>query len=383
MVRVHNRVLIDDQIFRKQRVGGISNYFLSLLKEFHSNPEFKVKLGVILYKTEKLSRNHGRNIGRYNSRAYVIPAILLNSLKMLSVRYELIHSTFYSRWSIALLSRKTHIVTIHDMIPEDFPDFFDQGNPNKYKGRYIQDANGIITVSQYTYERLRHHYPGITCPITVIPLASRFELQKTDIVDFKSKFKEKTILFVGPRGGHKNFEALVKSLGKLTHLIPEISLICAGGGSFSNNEIQQFASVGVDKHIHQIDCNDEELKGLYLKCSLYVCPSIAEGFGLPSVEAASLSTPVIVGKNSYLGGKLADNLVLVNVDDIDEMIRKIHRVLSNFDAYEISAISAYDNVLDLSWFNTSDKTVEFYLSALRKSRPQRSIRCFASWKKVN
>jgi glycosyltransferase involved in cell wall biosynthesis len=269
------------------------------------------------------------------------------------------------------------------MIPEDFPDFFDQGNPNKYKGRYIQDANGIITVSQYTYERLRHHYPGITCPITVIPLASRFELQKTDIVDFKSKFKEKTILFVGPRGGHKNFEALVKSLGKLTHLIPEISLICAGGGSFSNNEIQQFASVGVDKHIHQIDCNDEELKGLYLKCSLYVCPSIAEGFGLPSVEAASLSTPVIVGKNSYLGGKLADNLVLVNVDDIDEMIRKIHRVLSNFDAYEISAISAYDNVLDLSWFNTSDKTVEFYLSALRKSRPQRSIRCFASWKKVN
>jgi glycosyltransferase involved in cell wall biosynthesis len=383
MVRVCNRVLIDDQIFRKQRVGGISSYFLSLLKEFQSNSEIKVKLGVILYKTEKLSQFPGRNMGRYNSRAYVIPALILNGLKMLSVRYELIHSTFYSRWSFALLSRKIHIVTIHDMIPEDFPDFFDQGNPNKYKGKYIQDANGIIAVSQYTYERLIHHYPGITCPIAVIPLASRFELQRTDIVDHKSKFKEKTILFVGPRVGHKNFEALVKSLSKLTHLIPEISLICAGGGSFSNIEIQQFTSVGVDKHIRQIDCNDEGLKDLYLKCSLYVCPSIAEGFGLPSVEAASLCTPIIVGKNSYLGGKLPDNLVLVCADDIDEMTRKIYIVLSNFDAYEISAISSYNSVRDLSWSNTSDKTAQFYLSTQRESRPQRSIRCFTSWKKDN
>ena len=383
MVRVCIKVLIDDQIFRKQKVGGISNYFLSLLKEFQSNSELKVKLGVILYKTEKLSRNNARNIGRYNSRAYVIPAILLNNLKMLWVRYELIHSTFYSRWSIALLGRKTHIVTVHDMIPEDFPEFFDQGNPNEYKGRYIQDANGIITVSQYTYERLLHHYPGITCPITIIPLASRFGLQKTDIVDLKSKFEEMSLLFVGPRGGHKNFEALIKSLTELTHLVPEISLICVGGGSFSTDEIQQFASVGVDKHIHQIECNDEELKDLYLKCSLYVCPSIAEGFGLPSVEAASMSTPVIVGKNSYLGGKLPDSLVLIDVDDIEEMVRKIHRLLSNFDVYEKSAISTYDNVMDLSWSNTSDKTLQFYLSALKKSRPQRSIRSFAAWKKVN
>jgi len=113
------------------------------------------------------------------------------------------------------------------MIPEDFPEFFEQGNPNKYKGRYIQDANGIITVSQYTYERLLHHYPGINCPITVIPLASRFALHKTDIVDLKSKFEEMSLLFVGPRGGHKNVEAIVESLTELTHLIPEISLICA------------------------------------------------------------------------------------------------------------------------------------------------------------
>ena len=96
-----------------------------------------------------------------------------------------------------------------------------------------------------------------------------------------------------------------------------------------------------------------------------------------------MSTPVIVGKNSYLGGKLPDSLVLLDVDDIDEMIRKIHRLLLNFDAYEKSAISTYDNVVDLSWSNTSDKTVQFYLSALKKSRSQRSIRSFAAWKKVN
>ncbi len=382
MDRERHAVLVDDQIFRKQRVGGISNYFLALIKEFQSISEPKVKLGVFLYRTEKLSIQSGSRIGQYGSSACVVPAIIVNFLRMLCTRYDAIHSTFYSRWSLALLGHKSHIVTVHDMIPEDFPNLFDQDNPNKYKGRYIKDADGIITVSNYTYERLLHHYPEIKCPITVIPLASGFEVQKSEIVDLRKKFDEKTLLFIGPRGGHKNFDTLVKSLDELIRLIPNISLICVGGGSFSESDTQKFASVGLAKYIHQVECSDEELRALYLKSSLYVCPSIAEGFGLPSVEAASMCTPVIVGKNSYLGGVLPDTLVLLDVQDEDEIIEKVYEVLSDFEAYAISARLAYENVLELSWSNTSEKTAKFYLSTLSQRRRQGLIRRYSMWKKI-
>lgn len=383
MTKETYKVLIDDQIFRKQTVGGISNYFISLLNEFQSSSEIRVELGVIFYKTVRLTIHFGRRVMRYNSKALAIPAIILNSLKILAVKYDLIHSTFYSRWSIALLSRKFHIVTIHDMIPEDFPEFFDRRNPNKYKDRYIQNADGVIVVSEYTYERLFHHYPEISCPVITIPLASGFELKNAETVDLKGKFDEKRLLFVGPRGGYKNFEALLYCLEELSRIIPGTTLTCVGGGYFSPEEIGKITSIGLDKQIRQIDCDDEELKQLYHKSSLLVSSSLAEGFGLPSVEAASLCTPVIVGRNSYLGGILPENLVLDDVNNVTEMTKKIKKVLTNFGEYERSANSCYEKVLDLSWKNTSDSTIQFYLSILNKSENTRLVRFLASRKKID
>ena len=365
------KVLIDDQIFRKQKIGGISNYFLYLLKEFEYISDFKVNNGVFLCKSEKFQAYGGEKFVRYNSRIWAIPAIFINFLKMLLIRPDIIHSTFYSRWSFALLSRRDHVVTIHDMIPEDYPDSFQQGNPNKFKSKYIRDAKGIIVVSQYTFERLMYHFPNLDCPISIIPLASGFELNKTDNFDLERKFQEKSILFVGPRGGHKNFEILMNSLEKLIKIIPDISLTCIGGGIFNSFEVQSFEKLGIERHIRHLECNDEELRQQFLNCSLYISTSIAEGFGLPSIEAASMFTPVIVGQNSYLGRLLPDNFVIFDPFDEVELIKKIQNLLLDFNIYESSANSAYEKVQNLTWVDTANSTSNFYQFVLRNSARQR------------
>ena len=371
MTKLNLSILIDDQIFRKQIVGGISNYFLALLDEFKNSSRVQVKLGVVFYKTVKMSEYFGTVFREYRGKVFIFPAIALNSFKMLALRYELVHSTFYSRWSIALLGSKPHIVTIHDMIPEDYPEYFYQGNPNKYKNKYIKDADGIIAVSDYTYKRLLHHYPTINCPVTVIPLASNFRLDDFQSVDLRSKFDRKTLLYVGPRGSHKNFETVIESLSRLIPLIKNISLICVGGGVFTPKEMRKFSLLGIESQINQVECSDPGLRTLYLETSLCVCSSIAEGFGLPSVEAASMFSPVIVGKNSFLGERLPESLVLSDVRDSLEMADKIFMILSDYPTFEASAKSALQSVSDLSWSNTAEMTVDFYLSVHKMSRNRR------------
>jgi glycosyltransferase involved in cell wall biosynthesis len=360
------RVLFDDQIFRKQSIGGISNYFLSLIQHLQNLPNLKVQSAALLYKTTKLSDfNTGRKI-RYRKRSIAPIAIVLNSLKTLFSNYDLIHSTYYSRWSVSLISRKPHIVTIHDMIPEDYPELFLSGNPNRYKERYIKSADGIIVISSYTYDRLIHFYPEISCPIALIPLASSYVLDDASKVDSRRKFDTRLILFVGPRGGHKNFLVLAYSLSQVIKNFPDISLLCIGGGEFRDSETQLFDELGISPNVKQRECNDEELRDLYMKCSLVVCPSIAEGFGLPSVEAASLFTPVIVGQNSYLGKKLPPALVLSDINDYLDLARKIICILESYEYFLAVAKFSYSSVEDISWRYTSDKTRNFYKQILAK-----------------
>ncbi len=360
------KVLFDDQIFRKQAIGGISNYFLMLIKQMQNVPTLEIKTAAFLYKTIKFSDFNAGTKVRYQKRIVAPIAIALNSLKTLFSNYDLLHSTYYSRWSIALISRKPHIVTIHDMIPEDFPEQFLGGNPNRHKEKYIRSADGIIVVSSYTFERLIHFYPEINCPIALIPLASDYVLNDFSEVDQWRKFNSRIILFVGPRGGHKNFPILAKSLSHVIKRFPDLSMLCIGGGEFTNGEIQLFDELQITLNVKHIDCTDRELRELYMSGSLLVCPSIAEGFGLPSVEAASMYTPVIVGRNSYLGAKLPAELVLQDVNDYLELAQKIVCSLESFEHHRALAEYSYTAVDDISWEYTSNKTHDFYKQIIEK-----------------
>lgn len=362
-----NCVLIDDQIFRKQIVGGISNYFIALFENSGESTSPKLKLGVFLYKTRNLKQHVGSMAIRYNRRVFAIVAISLNCLKMFYSRGCVIHSTFYSKWSFALISAKLHIVTIHDMIPEDFPEFFTYANPNRYKSKYIKDANGIIVVSNSTYQRLFFHFPEISCPVRVIPLASKYVYKNQELPELINRFNSKRIVYVGPRNGHKNFETLVRAFSKLKICLPEISLICIGGGGFNSYEFDLFNALKLNNAVSQTECSDEDLEICYQESALLICPSVAEGFGLPSVEAASLFTPVIVGKTSYLGDKLPEDLVIFDVYDVDEIVRKVLLILTNIKLYQEAAEVSHKAVRDLSWAQTASMTRDFYRFVIEQS----------------
>jgi glycosyltransferase involved in cell wall biosynthesis len=74
---------------------------------------------------------------------------------------------------------------------------------------------------------------------------------------------------------------------------------------------------------------DEALAGLYRRANAFVFPSLAEGFGLPVVEAMACGAPVVTSKVSSLPEVCGDAAMLVDPEDTDEIAAAIEHLLAD------------------------------------------------------
>jgi len=72
-----------------------------------------------------------------------------------------------------------------------------------------------------------------------------------------------------------------------------------------------------------------DLAALYRRARVFVFPSLAEGFGLPVVEAMACGAPVVTSDRSSLPEVAADAAVLVDPEDPDEIATAITAVLDD------------------------------------------------------
>jgi glycosyltransferase involved in cell wall biosynthesis len=73
----------------------------------------------------------------------------------------------------------------------------------------------------------------------------------------------------------------------------------------------------------------EELPTLYSGASLFVYPSLFEGFGMPPLEAMACGTPVITADNSSLPEVVGDAGVLVSATDAAQLAREMQDLLGD------------------------------------------------------
>ena len=125
-------------------------------------------------------------------------------------------------------------------------------------------------------------------------------------------------------------------------------LVAFGGGAFSYSEKKFFREIGLSKNnIIQERGNDQKLIEAYKKASLFVYPSLYEGFGIPPLEAMSLGCPVACSNTS-----------------------SIAEVVSNagvyFDPYSVESISntikfiLYDDSLRKELIKKGEKRIKYF-----------------------
>jgi glycosyltransferase involved in cell wall biosynthesis len=225
-------------------------------------------------------------------------------------------------------TRVKSVVTVHDLLFLDFPQDYAWHDRQIYyhKMKYaLKVADRIVAISSYTKKRILHHFDVDPDQIVVIPpiAESTFWFDDSNPINTDSlqsyNLPQNYFLFVGSWGMRKNLQAVIKALELLNWPLPLVVL--GKQGKLLEGDFNQ-------KMVHFINGLERiELKSLYKKSNGLLFPSIAEGFGLPVLEALMCGIPVLTSKDSAMS-EVANELALLvdplSVEDIASCILKLN-----------------------------------------------------------
>jgi len=386
------RVIYDHQIFTWQNYGGISRYFCELMDQLSIDPSIQYTLALrysnnenIRQRSSLISHWSGKSIFWSgwpsqishlfkNTTQRVDPLNVFRINKLESVRllkkkeFDLFHPTYYDPYFLKHLGKKPFVLTVHDMIHEIYPTCFSRWDILKkgWKMQLIENADAIIAISKNTREDIIRLTNADPDRISVIYHGNPFESLKplhSDRTD-QAPTKKKYLLFVGNRAGYKNFDFFIRSVAGLLKKDSELSVLCAGGGPFSQRELHLLQYLGIFSKVHYVPIDEPTLRSLYENAQAFVFPSLYEGFGFPLLEAFSCGCPVIASNSSSLPEIAGEAARYFDPENADSLVQGIDAILSD-SRYRDSLIrKGYDRRNFFSWKKTAQETKQVYRDLL-------------------
>lgn len=203
------------------------------------------------------------------------------------------HSTF--QFPKVLPDKVPVILTVHDLNFLYTDDRAEQKKRQRRLQKVIDKASAVVAISEYTKKDILKFMEIKGKPLHVIYNGCNVYSGKIEVPEFRP---EHEFLFsVGTLFPKKNFHVLPWLLQGNSY-----ELIIAGTKMPYENRIMQEASeAGVLDRVHLVGPIDESSKQWYLEnCSAFVFPSLAEGFGLPVLEAMYYGKPVFLSTHTSL-----------------------------------------------------------------------------------
>jgi glycosyltransferase involved in cell wall biosynthesis len=171
------------------------------------------------------------------------------------------------------------------------------------------------------------------------------------------------VLSVSARRPHKNLVRLVEAIGRLPHA----ALVLPGYPSPEHEqELRAVArQVGAEDRVHLCGwLDDAQLEGLYAAASCLAFPSLAEGFGLPVLEAMMRDLPVACSAASSLPEVAGDAALLFDPLSVDAIAAAIDHLLGDAALRARLIARGREQVKRFSWERTAAATAASYRRAL-------------------
>lgn len=229
------------------------------------------------------------------------------------------------------------VVTIHDLIFMRYPhlySFFDRNMHFLKFKKAAHTADLIIAISEQTKkdivtfldvnpEKIRVVYQG--CQSVFKETYSKEELKS---VTNKYNLPDTFVLNVGTLEERKNALLIVQAIKDI-----DTKLVLVGKETSYSDKIHQYIKEHnlEEKVIFLKGLNSKELAIIYQLATVFVYPSIFEGFGIPIIEALFSKTPVITTNSGVFPEAGGPNSIYINQDDVDGLKLQINRLLSDSD----------------------------------------------------
>ncbi len=159
------------------------------------------------------------------------------------------------------------------------------------------------------------------------------------------------VLFVGTLQPRKNLTRLIEAFADLRFAICDLRLVIAGKKGWLYEQIfQQVEQLGLRGRVVFTGYVPEgDLPALLSGASLFVFPSLYEGFGLPVLEAMACGTPVVCSNVSSLPEVAGDAALLVDPLDVEGLAVAMGRVLGDEELRAELIERGFEQARKFSW----------------------------------
>lgn len=302
-------------------------------------------------------------------------------------------------------SNKPYVLTLLDLIPLILEDLYRANRPNwRYcfarwlEKTSILNASFILTISETTAcdaERVLG-IPRERIAVTPCGVDSRFTdtfsrrlaRSSDDSQRIRTKLglpaQRPIILYVGGHDERKNTHKIVEIAREVIDQATALSLsapIVVFAGKIAEGvemdkittALRDFAMAADTFLLGYVE--DQDLLDLYCEASVFLFPSLYEGFGLPPLEAMATGLPVVSSDAGALPEVLGSAALYMKPNDVFESARHVVSLLSDDNLASRFSALGFERAKMFSWIRTAETTVRAYQEVYRvlndKKEPRR------------
>lgn len=271
------------------------------------------------------------------------------------------------------------VLTLHDVTSFVFPEL--TPTISRYYWNIVfkisaRLANLIITASHsakrdiikflgVSEEKIEIIYHGSEPEISDLQNKSHLGL-----VQNKGKGDAPYILWVGKMYNHKNLTRLLYAYKRLKKTYQNIShrlVLCGMKGWGYSSLIRTIEELALeDKVVFTDYVPDDVLISIYAAASLFVFPSLIEGFGFPVLEAMSCRVPVITSNCGAMAEIAGEAALLVDPYNVEEIAEAMHKVLVDKNLRKNLIEKGLKRAREFSWEKAARETLNVYQKAYRR-----------------
>jgi len=264
---------------------------------------------------------------------------------------------------------KKIVTTVHDFSFRLFPEAHPKDRIQyfeKHFSKNIRRSDRIITDSAYIKSEAAGLLGLPDETVTPVHLGVDHDVFKIyprgALESCKREFglPEKFILFVGTREPRKNLDALIRAYAELPEWIQrEFSLVLVGPHGWGDGDPSARQKLGNRVMVLNY-VETQKLALIYNLASVFVYPSLYEGFGLPPLEAMACGCPAIVSRAASLPEVCADAAYYINPEDITTIAEGMCRVISDLELKTALVSKGIERASFFSWEKTARETLKVF-----------------------
>ena len=268
------------------------------------------------------------------------------------------------------------VVTIHDIIYKMMPETvsFDKEWFHKEIEYSLNRGDAIITVSNSAKNDILKNFDiNNSSKIKVVEPGINLKdykkiYNKIELNFFRKKLKlddkSEILLYLGTVEKRKNVLNIIKAFNiyKAKYKNKKAELVIVGKPGLEYNQIlEEYNKSPYKDNIKLLGyITEEEKMKLYKIASIFLFPSLYEGFGMPVIEAMAAGVPVVTSNTSSLPEAAGNAGILINPSSVDELFLSIEILLSNKNLRTKLIEEGYRHVQNFTWEISAKKIQQIY-----------------------